>query len=54
MTRRDKKRKPKSECCEKPLHKACKRCPRRLGDSQVAPTGRPGGLPPCVAELLRR
>ncbi|HVS17642.1 MAG TPA: hypothetical protein VMT18_03495 [Planctomycetota bacterium] len=52
MTRRDKISKPKRECCEKPLRKACKRCPRRLGAGSG--TGRPGGLPPCVAELLRR
>lgn len=48
MARHGKKSKPKSDCCEKPLSKACKRCPRRY------PTGRPGGLPSCVAELLRR
>lgn len=47
MSGHGKKSKPKSECCEKPLQKACKRCPRRFA------VGRPGGLPPCVAELLR-
>lgn len=47
MGRHGKKSKPKSECCEKPLARACKRCPRRVA------TGRPGGLPPCVADLLR-
>lgn len=47
MRRKGKQSGPKSECCEKPLAKACKRCPRRSA------VGRPGGLPPCVADLLR-
>jgi hypothetical protein len=54
VTRRDKDSKPKRECCEKPLRKACKRCPRRFGAGSEGSSGRPGGLPPCVAELLRR
>lgn len=51
MSRKGKKTKPKSKCCNKPLHKACKRCPRRfarLGKS------RRSELPPCVADLLGR
>jgi hypothetical protein len=51
MSRTGKKPKQKSDCCEKPLRKACKRCPRRF---EAGFSVRPGGLPPCVAELLRR
>jgi len=53
MSRRGKKSEPKRECCEKPLRKACKRCPRRFEATAEPSTGR-RALPPCVAELLRR
>jgi hypothetical protein len=49
---RDKhERKWKKHCCEKPRHKACKRCPRRRSDAAPSEAGE---LPTCIVMLLRR
>lgn len=53
MARSGKKRKWKKQCCDKPLRKACKRCPRRREGAETGPRDRSERLPACIAELLR-
>jgi len=31
MGKKKESKKPKKKCCDKPLRKMCKRCPRRCG-----------------------
>ena len=48
MAGKDRERRWKRTCCDKPLRKACKRCPRRRPSSAATPHRSSRAQPPDV------